>query len=169
MKAITTKDSRMQSLIALYDLHTQYFESVLEGISDEDAIKRLDTKANHISWLAGSIVQQRFDVANEINTGKSDPIFATGHELLKDNQGIKDGAAYPSLSQYLADWKRISVIARESLANVPSDELDAKADIPGMDVTYYELSLFMIYREANCIGQIALWRRLLGYEPMKYM
>jgi len=27
----------------------------------------------------------------------------------------------------------------------------------------------MIYREANIIGQLALWRRLLGYAGINYM
>jgi hypothetical protein len=41
--------------------------------------------------------------------------------------------------------------------------------MPGDSMRFYELVSFMTYREANCIGQIALWRRLLGYDAMKYM
>jgi hypothetical protein len=41
--------------------------------------------------------------------------------------------------------------------------------MPEMRMTYFDLIAFIIYREANIIGQIALWRRLLGYEAMKYM
>jgi hypothetical protein len=41
--------------------------------------------------------------------------------------------------------------------------------MPGESMTHFDLIAFIIYREANCIGQIALWRRLLGYEAMKYM
>jgi len=33
---------------------------------------------------------------------------------------------------------------------------------------YFDLIAFMTYREANLIGQIILWRRLLGYEGIKY-
>jgi hypothetical protein len=36
-------------------------------------------------------------------------------------------------------------------------------------MSFYELVSFMIYREANCIGQVALWRRLLGYAALNYM
>jgi hypothetical protein len=36
-------------------------------------------------------------------------------------------------------------------------------------MSLYELITFSIYREANIIGQIALWRRLLGYPGMRYM
>jgi hypothetical protein len=61
---ITTTSNRMFSLLVLYDMQTLYFERALEKISDEDAHKRLDTKANHIAWLTGSLVQQRYEIAN---------------------------------------------------------------------------------------------------------
>ena len=41
-------------------------------------------------------------------------------------------------------------------------------DMGGMKMTYHELISFTIYREANMIGQLALWRRLLGYPALKY-
>ena len=41
-------------------------------------------------------------------------------------------------------------------------------DMGGMKMTYYELISFTIYREASIIGQLALWRRLLGYPALKY-
>ena len=46
----------MFSFLVLYDMHSTYFHSVLEGIKDEDRHNRLNTKANHIAWLAGSLV-----------------------------------------------------------------------------------------------------------------
>jgi hypothetical protein len=53
--------------------------------------------------------------------------------------------------------------------NVSDEKLDSEFEMPEMKMTYFELFTFMIYREANMIGQIALWRRLLGYDAMKYM
>lgn len=51
-----TVSSRMQSLLFLYDMQTPFFAKVIVDISDEDAHNRLQTKANHIAWLAGSLV-----------------------------------------------------------------------------------------------------------------
>jgi hypothetical protein len=42
-------------------------------------------------------------------------------------------------------------------------------EFPGMKFSVYEMASFQTYREANCIGQIALWRRLLNYDPINYM
>ncbi len=161
-----TTSSRMHSLVILYDMHTTFFSSVIEGISDKDTHNRLNTKANHIAWLTGSLVEQRYEIANMLGIDRKQD----AHELFKDNKGIQDGVTYPSLAEYKKDWESITPLLREALANVSDEKLDESFEMmPGMKMTYYELINFITYREANCIGQIALWRRLLGYEAMKYM
>lgn len=154
----------MQSLIVLYDMHTTFFKNVLEGISEKDTHNRLNTKANHIAWLAGSLVEQRYGIAKDIGID----IEQTANDLFKDNKGIQDNVTYPSLAQYKKDWDTISPVARKAFEEVTDEKLDGEIEMGGMKMTLYDLITFTIYREANCIGQIALWRRLLGYEAMKY-
>lgn len=166
MKASELKDSRLYGFVILYDMQTDFFLRAFEGISDTDAHNRLDTKANHVAWLAGSLVQQRYDEAS-ILTGQD--LKQTADALFKDNQGIKDGVTYPSLEQYKKEWNKVSVLLREAFVNATTEKLDSTIEIPGMKITVFELISFSVYREANCIGQIALWRRLLGYDAMKYM
>ncbi|RZJ77771.1 MAG: hypothetical protein EOO47_15840 [Flavobacterium sp.] len=60
-------------------------------------------------------------------------------------------------------------ILRDLLLKVGEEELDKILEFPGMSFSVFEMVSFNTYREANTIGQIALWRRLLGYNPMKYM
>ncbi len=160
-----TASSRMYSLVILYDMHTTFFNSVLDGIPDEDAHNRLNTKANHVAWLAGSLVQQRYEIANQLGVeGKQ-----AADDLFKDNKGIQEGT-YPSLETFRKDWEHISPLLRAALMNVTDEKLDSEFEMmPGYKMSIYDLLSFVIYREANCIGQIALWRRLLGYEAMKYM
>ena len=160
-----TVSIRMHSLIVLYDMHTKFFFSALEGISDKDAHNRLNTKANHIAWLTGSLVQQRYDMANGLG---GDYQHTTG-ELFKDNKGIQDGITYPSLDEFKKDWNVISPLFRELLMKVSDEKLDSNFEMPDMKFPWFDMITFMLYREANIIGQIALWRRLLGYEGMKYM
>ncbi|WP_294819790.1 hypothetical protein [uncultured Flavobacterium sp.] len=165
MKA-AAKDSRMNALADLYNWQTDFFKSVLDGVPDTDAHDRMGTKANHIAWLAGSLVEQRFELANELTDSSHKQ---QANELFKDNQGIKDGITYPALAQFKADWDIISPIGGDALLNATTEKLDSILKMPGMEMPLYEYVLFTIYREANCIGQIALWRRLLGHEAMKYM
>ncbi|MEJ7769275.1 MAG: DinB family protein [Chitinophagaceae bacterium] len=162
---IKTVSNRMYAFIVLFDLQTTYFSSVLDGISDQDSHNRLNTKANHIAWLTGSLVQQRFEIAGALGEERHQGAY----EFFKDNKGIQDDATYPSLTAFKKDWQIISPILRELLVNVPDEKLDAAYKMPGVSMTYFDMVSFIIYREANCIGQVALWRRLLGYEAMKYM
>lgn len=158
--------NRMYSLVVLHDMHTTFFNSALDTINDEDAHNRLNTKANHIAWLTGSLVQQRYELANGFGVEGTQ----AAEELFKDNKGIQDGITYPSLESLKKDWENITPKLREALMNVKDEKLDESFEMaPGITMTYFELVSFVIYREANCIGQIALWRRLLGYEAMKYM
>jgi len=161
-----TVSSRLSSLLVLYDMHTTFFLSALDGVSDIDAHRRLDTKANHIAWLAGSIVHERFEVAKLLGAHHKQKSY----ELFKDNKGIQDNIAYPPLDNFIEEWNFISPILKEELANADDEKLDDSFEMmPGHAMTNFDLIAFTTYREANCIGQIALWRRLLGYEPMKYM
>ena len=163
--AIKTTSNRMISLIDLYDMQTTYFANAIDEIPDSATHNRLNTKANHVAWLTGSMVEQRFEIANHLGIKEQQ----AAHELFKDGKGIQDDATYPSLTSYKKDWDKISPVLKEALVKISDEKLDTKFEMmPGMSMTIYELISFCSYREANCIGQIALWRRLLGYAPMKY-
>lgn len=162
---IKPTSNRMFGLMVLFDMHTTYFHSALEGISDDDATKRLDTKANHIAWLAGSLVQERYELVNIFGQ----TLKSASDELFKDHKGILSDVKYPSLASYREDWDKISPILREALLKATDEELNKVLEFPGMSFSVYEMVSFDTYREANCIGQIALWRRLLDYGPMNYM
>lgn len=160
------KSSRMYGIISLYDLQTPFFAFVTENISEEDVHKRLDTKANHIGWLAGALVEQRFDLARQLGRNE----HQQADELFKDFKGIQDDAKYPSISSYQEDWDKITPLLRDALSNISDEELERRIEMgPDFSMSLYELITFSIYREANIIGQIALWRRLLGYPGMRYM
>jgi hypothetical protein len=161
-----TISNRMFSLVVLYDMHTTYIKNALDNISDKDAHNRLNTKANHVVWLTGSFVQERFEGVKIFGID----LKQEADELFKDHQGIKENVTYPPLANFKKDLENISPRLREALVNIRDEKLNEKFEMmPGMVMTYYELITFMTYREANIIGQIALWRRLLGYEAMKYM
>lgn len=164
---IKTKSSRMHSIVVLFDMHTKFFLQAIDGISDKDAHERKDTKANHIAWIAGSQVSERFDLAGLL--GKN--LDNTTGELFKNHKGIQDGATYPSLAEYKTEFEKISPVLRESFLNITDEKLDSIFEMPGMPdvkMSHFDLISFMTYREASCIGQIILWRRLLGYPGIKY-
>jgi hypothetical protein len=160
-----SKSKRIEPLLFLYDAHTKLYPNVIEGISDKDAHDRLGTKANHVAWLAGSLVQHRAENAKMLGTD----VKQVADDLFKDFQGIKDDVTYPALSTFRADWDRITSIFRDELLKIDDKKLDEILDMgEGMKMPYFDAIAYGIHREAYVIGQIALWRRLLGYDAMKY-
>ncbi|WEK18120.1 MAG: DinB family protein [Candidatus Pedobacter colombiensis] len=159
-----TASTRIEGLLTLFDMQTAFFKRAIDEVTDKDMHNRLNTKANHMAWLTGSLVQQRYMMTSETHPG----LKQTGEELFKDHKGIQDDATYPTNSEYIKDWEKITPIAREALVNIPDAKLDSEIDMGGMKMSYYELISFTIYREASIIGQLALWRRLLGYPALKY-
>lgn len=159
-----TASNRTIGFLSLFDMHTTFFRRALDGISEEDMHNRLNTQANHMGWISGSVVQQRYFMTQETHPG----LKQTGDELFRENQGILTNAKYPSVAEYLKDWETISPLAREALVAIGDKKLDSTMDMGGMKMTYYEVISFTMYREANMIGQLALWRRLLGYPALKY-
>ena len=161
----TPTSSRMYGFIVLYEMQTDFLLRALDGIDQKDAQKRLDTKANHIAWITGSVVQSRYFLAKSFGID----LPSITDELFADNKGIVDDATYPSLADFIKDWKEISPKLQEALSQATDEKLEEKLSIPGMEITLFEMISFNSYREANCIGQIALWRRLLNYPGMNYM
>jgi hypothetical protein len=159
-----TVSTRTTALVSLFDNQTRFFGRALEGFKEEDMYNRLNTPANHAAWLAGAAVQQRFNMASETGSG----LKQTGAELFANFKGIQDDAKYPTITEYLEDWEKITPEAREALVKIDDKKLDSVIDMGGFKMTYYELICFTIYREASIIGQLALWRRLLGYPSLKY-
>jgi hypothetical protein len=160
----TTASIRTEGLITLFDMHTTFFHRALEGIKDDDMYNRLNTRANHMSWLAGSLVAQRFMMVSETNPGMKQ----TGADLFANNKGIQEGATYPTIAEYIKDWETVTPFAREALATIDDKKLDSDFEMGGMKMSWFNLVSFTIYREASIIGQLALWRRLLGYPALKY-
>ena len=165
METTTTKTA-LDVLIGLYDFHTKLFYNVLLNISDSDANNRMGTKANHIAWIAGSLVHGRYFLANALNIDKKQ---STG-KLFGNNRGIQDNITYPPLADFKKDWENISIVLKDALNNLSEDQLNGHDpfDMPGGNYTFFDAITMCIDRESYCIGQIGLYRRLLGYEAMKY-
>ena len=166
METTIAKKTSIDVLSSLYDLHTKLFYNVIVGISDKDANNRLGTKANHIAWIAGSLVQGRYALANVLGIDKKQ----TSDKLFENFKGIQDNVTYPPLAEFKKDWENITPVLKDLLVNLSEDQLNGPdpLNMPGGDFTLFDSLTFCIDRESYCIGQIGLYRRLLGYEAMKY-
>ena len=160
------KNFSIDTIIVLYDLHTRLFFNVIDKITDEDAHNRLCTEANHIAWLTGSLVHERFELANAAGLS----LRHSSIDLFKCHRGIEKNTIYPSLEEFKKDWKNISPILRTSLVNLTDSQLQSidQYGVPGDELKFVNAITFSIDRESYFIRQIGLYRRLLGYDAMKY-
>ena len=161
----TPKKTLLELVLSLYDFHTKLFYNVIVDITDKDAANRLGTKANHVAWLAGSLVHERFELANILGVN----LKQTSDHLFTGHKGIQDNAEYPPLSEYKTDWEKISPKLKEAMNNATEEKWNEPEPWGmGPDLTLFDGFTFSMDRESYCIGQIALYRRLLGYPAMKY-
>lgn len=159
-------DERLDAALIQYDLHSKLFDNVLEGISDVDATVRLNGQTNHIAWLAGSLLYQRFECTNLVGNPTEKP---ASYELFKDFKGIQE-QKYPSIQEFKNDWARVSPQLRASLSSISTEKLNTYAPFKmgEHEVTVYEVIVFNMHREAYFIGQIGILRKYFGYPAMKY-
>jgi len=166
MKSKATK-VLMETFVGIFDYHTKMFLNALDGISDEDAQSRMGTKANHMAWIAGSLVYQRQMIANSAGVD----VKQTSAKLFENNKGIQDNVTYPSLGELKDDWNKISPLLSKALSNMSEEEMNGPDPfkMPGANFTFFDTAVvFSIDRESYCLGQLGLYRRLLGYDAMKY-
>ena len=80
----TPQSKKMEIIIPAYRMHTQSFLNVLDGISEEDGLKRIEGKTNHIVWMAGNFVNMRYSLGWVLGLRDEDPysdLFFQGKAL----------------------------------------------------------------------------------------
>ncbi len=158
----------MEVIIPAYRMHTQSFVNVLDGISEEDALKRIENKTNHIVWMAGNLVNMRYGLGMVLGLQDQDP----NNELFFQGKALNESYAYPTLADLKKNFHDISAKVYQKLFEVTDEELDEIFEI-GMNIPFIKETKLnfvgmCIGREDYLSGQIGLMRRILDYPGMKY-
>ncbi len=166
METTASKRYSLKKMLDVYDFHSRLFINALDGIADADAQNRLNTKANHMAWLAGSLVQERFTLGGFVGIH----LKQTSDALFSNHKGIQDGADYPGLDEFRSDWNKITPLLREAYSALTEEALSEPDpyEMPGGNYNLLDTIIFCTDRESYCIGQLGLWRRLLNYPAVKY-
>ena len=164
----TAISQKLAVIIPAYRMHTQSFLQVLDGISEEDALKRVDGRTNHLVWMAGNYVNMRYGMAHVLGLPDTDP----NHDLFFMGKSLDEKNHYPSLKELLANFHSISAKVYARLLLVTDQEL-ADAFPMGMGIPFIEEDKLnfigmCIWREDYLCGQMALMRRILNYESIRY-
>ncbi|WP_196940595.1 DinB family protein [Sphingobacterium pedocola] len=162
------KSTKLEVIIPAYRMHTQSFLDVLDGLSEEDAMKRIDGRTNHIIWMAGNFVNVRYGIAHVLGLQEEDPY----HELFYMGKTLDEHFSYPSLNELQENFHAISPKVYQSLLDVKDEQLaeifQINMNVPFIREDKLNFIGMCIGRQDYLCGQMALMRRLLNYPAMKY-
>ncbi|MDQ0594881.1 hypothetical protein QFZ37_003250 [Chryseobacterium ginsenosidimutans] len=164
----TPKSKKLEIIIPAFRGHSQNFLMVLDGISEEDAVKRIENRTNHIVWMVGNFLDMRYALGFVLGL-KEEFEFK---DFFFQGKALDESLNYPALQQLKESFHKISPLVYNRLLEVSDEELD-KAFPMGMNIDFFPETVLnfvgmCIGREDYLSGQIGLMRRILGYEGMKY-
>jgi len=164
----TPKSSKLEIIIPVFRGHSQSFLMVLDGITEEDALKRIDGKTNHIIWMVGNFIDMRYALGNVLGL-KEEFEFK---EFFFQGKALDENLEYPTLKQLKDNFHEISPLVYQKLLEASNEELD-KAFPMGMNIDFFPENILnfvgmCIGREDYLCGQMGLMRKILGYGGMKY-
>ena len=164
----TPKSLKLEIIIPAYRMHSQIFLNALDGVSEEDALKRIDSQTNHIVWMAGNFVNVRYAMAHVLGLQENDPY----HDLFFMGRTLDESYHYPSVQELKENFKAISPKVYAALLQVDDAKLaeifTINMNIPFIEENKLNFIGMCVGREDYPAGQIALMRRLLHYPGMKY-
>ncbi len=159
---------KLEVIIPAFRAHSQTFVMVLDGISEEDAKKRIDEKTNHIIWMVGNFINMRYSLGWVLGLKEEDPFS----DLFFQGKALDENFIYPTLAQLKENFHKISPLVYQKLLEATDEDLDK--DFPmGMGVDFFKEDVLnfvgmCIGREDYLSGQLGLMRKILDYEGMKY-
>ena len=148
-------------LVAQLRFARSEFARGLEGVSAEDAVRRL-LPMNCISWMVGHLANQehRYWV-----------VFAQGKNIVPDlyeQVGYGKPASTPPLEEMWAAWRKVSAAADEYLEGLTPEILQTHLlrDGKPADETVGTLLMRNIYHYWYHTGEAAAVRQMLGHKNL---
>ncbi|WP_312075769.1 DinB family protein [Chryseobacterium sp.] len=164
----TPKSKKLDIIIPAFRGHSQNFLMVLDGVSEEDALKRIEGRTNHMIWMVGNFLDMRYALGNVLGLEEEFEFKA----YFNEGKALDESFNYPTLKQLKDAFHKISPLVYQKLLEAKDEELE-RAFPMGMNIEFFPENVLnfvgmCIGREDYLCGQIGLMRRILGYEGMKY-
>lgn len=156
----------VQVLVNLFALNSKIFNNALKNISDKEAQKPINSTTNSISWIAGHTVDTGYNLAAILGISSENPYAAD----FGFGKPFDPTAKYPSLEKMLADWNALSPKIEAAIGKLTQDQLNADTPFP---LPYNEQSIrgllsFQMHHISYEVGQLGLYRKILGKESLSY-
>lgn len=156
-----------------YQLLTDWYLSALDGIADTDGNKSIKNLTNSLEWIAGHLLVARYNNIKQLG-GEIEP-YAHIEKFInpkiappRNNVAFNVDTKYPTLSECCNKWIEYSDIFIETLKK--TDETILNKELPFNVLTggkkLKDALKFLVLHETYHIGQMGIFRKALGYEPM---
>jgi uncharacterized damage-inducible protein DinB len=159
-------DPQVVPLHAMLELNTDLLLNCLDGLSDEQAFRRLEGGGNTIAFLAAHLTDTRHFLAQRLGHALPNPLS----RYLAQASSIEDIAEWPSLAEQRQWWRAVSrhvcdVVAARTAEDLRRPNLHR---FPMGDSTELSLIAFLVQHDSYHIGQMGFLRRQLGEPAMAY-
>lgn len=148
------------------ELNRRLLLHCFDGVDEAAALQRIDQRTNHMAFVACHLVDARFYLARLLGAPVGQPFGGR----LEEARSIDDIDTFPALSEILETWREIGATLGRILEQVPEHELDRESpiELPITDPSRRAACQFLLQHEAFHIGQLALLRKQLGFEAMRW-
>ena len=152
--------------MAAFELNTRLFLNALEGVSDDEAVRRPNDRINSMSFIAAHLVDVRHYTLAYLGASSHNPLAT----LLRDVGSIDDVRALPDIEKLRSYWREVSRELESCIAGIGDETLMSASSqsFPIDDATVLGGIQFLLHHEAYHIGQLALLRKHHGHAAMSY-
>ena len=159
-------DLRVAPLAAIFELNTDLLLNCLDGLSQDEAQRRLDGGGNSIIFLAAHLADTRHFLLGRLGHPLANPLS----RYLADARRIEDIGEWPTLEELRRGWLGVSGQLAEVLAELESGALDRTGThrFPVGDSSPLGMLAFLAQHDSYHVGQAAFIRRQLGKSAMTY-
>jgi len=147
-------------ITGLFQMQTAFFNKSIDGITLDDATKRINENINHIAWLTGHVISCRYMLCGMLGLQVSEPY----PELFGNLKAIQDDKTYPSLLEMATVLPEITDQLITKLNSMTEEDFQKDA----FGGKLIDIVLFFTYHEAYHIGQIGILRKAFGYDAIKH-
>ncbi len=144
-------------------------QTIISEIPEEKMVWQPSAGINHPMWSIGHLVTTTSFFANL--AGKT-PVYPAAWDLLFKGKTIPtdDAARYPSKSELMSAFEESFALSREIYLGLSDEKMSednpherSRSKLPLLsDFTAFLLTGHV----AMHLGQLSMWRRLAGYEPL---
>jgi len=152
----------MHTLVQMYHLTRKEFERNLQGLTDEDARKRIEPM-NCISWIIAHVAnQQRTFFADWPQGKESDPRYRP--------YGCGCPASQPPLEEAMTLWRDACDEADVWLHAATKDSLQLQSPLTSPEVENGGTLIVRCIFHTWChLGEISSIRQMLGHRPPEFV